>query len=198
MNENKIKEAIDTIEVDQYQKNRMYNNILEKANKKKHNSINPSLLRYGLSFCCLLILACIIIVPKLTTEESILSGNPFMEVDDPKDFKDIGINIDAPENATDKNYIIIDEQIAYITFKVDGIDYEIKASQQQGDFTGINGTIAKQESIDSKYNAVLYIINTDTSSYQLINWTNGKVRFNLYSEQCEENSLIEIYNSIQK
>ena len=198
MNENKIKEAIDTIEVDQYQKNRMYNNILEKANKKKHNSINPSLLRYGLSFCCLLILACIIIVPKLTTEESILSGNPFMEVDGPKDFKDIGINIDAPENATDKNYIIIDEQIAYITFKVDGIDYEIKTSQQQGDFTGINGTIAKQESIDSKYNAVLYIINTDTTTYQLINWTNGKVSFNLYSEQCEENSLIEIYNSIQK
>lgn len=198
MNENKIKDSISKIEVNQYQKNKMYNNILEKANNKQ--SINPSryYLRYGLSFCCLLIIVSLIILPNFSNNDTIQTSNPFMEVENAQAFKTIGIDVDAPDNATDKSYIIIDNQIAYITFKIDGIDYEIKASQQQGDFTGISGSIVQQESIDSKLNANLYIINTKLESYYLINWTDGKVIFNLYSNQCSDSSLlINIYNSIK-
>ncbi len=194
-----IKTSLDKIVPQDDAKERMYENILTKAAKKeKSRNKYISSLKYALP-----VAACLCVVVGYFaysfgkkgddigndsgyyessadyTEGAVMGGNPFSDVDDAKKFLSIGIDIDAPDGAEDVSYSIIDENIADISFMLDGHSYIFRASYQGGDFTGIYGEEKSSEIIDAKSNACLYIIEDEFGSSYKVYWTDGSINFYL-------------------
>lgn len=99
--------------------------------------------------------------------------------------KELGITVDAPEGSKNVQYRIVDDDIADITFVYNDIYYTLRASKQNGDFSGINGTAVLSELIGENNSAVLTAV-TDFSNeaYLKLEWNNGKTRYIL---SCRDN-----------
>ncbi|MDE7230063.1 MAG: hypothetical protein K2N56_06235 [Oscillospiraceae bacterium] len=103
--------------------------------------------------------------------------------------EELKITVDAPEGAKNVQYRIVDDDIADITFVYNDIDYTLRASKQNGDFSGINGTAVLSELIRENNNAVLTAV-TDISNetYLKLEWNNGKTRYILSCKDREADS----------
>ncbi len=189
MSEKKIKKTINSIEPEVGAKERMYNNIMKKAEQQKSKTEEPVqkpkairyITRYALPIAacfCLLILGIARFLPaKAPTEpdeSNVLGGNPFVEVQSADDFKSLAITLDAPGGANEVSYAIIDGQIADVSFTLNEKSFTVRASAQEGDFSGLSGKVTSSEMIDAKTNAVLTKVQTDINTYYKIVWTNGK------------------------
>ena len=214
MSEKRIKEIINTIEPDAGAKERMYQNILKKAQQQnvraethsQHNKRSTRFIRYALPIAacfCLLVIGITRFLPgdtPITPEESMVQGgNPFTEVDNADAFKKLSITLDAPSKAQEISYAVIDGEIAEVRFELDGRTFLARASALDGDFSGLNGQELSSETIDAKTNAVLVTIDTGIEKYHKIIWTNGKVNYCLYgTDGADKNQVLAAYEALKK
>lgn len=176
MNEKKLRDAIDSIEAEDGAQQRMFQNILKKAAAQQEtNKAQPlsqaikekpnRLLwqKYSSLAACLALVVMIgaIALPSIISTPNsddlgpVLGNSPIQEVDSAEDFASIDINIDAPSDANDVRYYILDGKIAQIDFILDGHKYTFSASRLDGDLSGVSGKTESSESIDAEHNAVL-------------------------------------------
>ena len=211
MSEKKIKESIDAIEPEAGAKERMYQNIMKKAQQAApvEKPAEPTkkpipFVRYALPIAaclCLVILSLthFLSSPTAPPDEIVLGGNPFAEVESADDFKALSITLDAPADAQEVSYAIIDGKIAEVGFALDGKSYIARASAQEGDFSGLNGTESEAETVDAKTNAVLVSVDADTDIYQKITWTNGKINYCLYgTDGADRAQVLAVYEALKK
>lgn len=200
----KIKEALDAVQPEAGAKERMYANILKKAEKKPKKR-PVSFLRYGLPIaaCLCLVLGLAHWLPNSSTTDPTEGGvqiaNPFVEVESADDFKALSITLDAPDGAEDISYAIIDGEMAQVRFTLDGKSYLARAAAQTGDFSGLYGQESDPETVDAKTNAVLVSVDVGTGVYQKITWTNGKVNYCLYgTDGADRNQVLAAYEALKK
>lgn len=213
MSEKKIKDAINAIEPKADAKERMYKNILKKAQQAVPAEMPAepkkkviSFVRYALPIAaclCLVVIGIAKFLPASTPtypdESYVKGGNPFLEVENAKAFKALSITLDAPEGAQEVTYAIIDGKIAEIQFGLDGKSYLVRASAQEGDFSGLNGTESDAETVDAKTNAVLVSVDVGTGVYQKISWTNGKVKYCLFgTDGANRKQVLSAYYALKK
>ena len=213
MSEKKIKESIDAIEPEAGAKERMYQNIMKKAQQAApaEKPAEPKkkpipFVRYALPIAaclCLVMIGVAKFLPGSTPmhpdEGNVQGGNPFVEVENAEAFKALSVTLDAPEGTQETSYAIIDGKIAEIQFELDGKNYLARASAQEGDFSGLNGQELSQETIDAKNNAVLTEVQTDLRAYYKIVWTNGKINYCLYgTDGADKDRVLAVYESLKK
>lgn len=217
MNENKIKNALDSVEPTENAKKRMYDNIMKKAQQQKAEAEKPEetvqkpkavryITRYALPIAacfCLIALGLARFFPLNTPTEpndsNVLGGNPFVEVQSADDFKSLAITLDAPDGAKEVSYAIIDGKIAEVRFELNGKSYFARATAQEGDFSGLFGEVVSTETIDAKTNAVLTVIKTDLNNQQKITWTNGKINYCLLAtDGADKLQITAVYEAIKK
>lgn len=213
MKETKIKESIDAIEPEAGAKERMYQNILKKAQqavpaeapaepKKKPIPFARYALPIAACFC-LLVIGIARFLPGSSSaqpdESSVLGGNPFVEVENADAFSSLSITLDAPDRAQEVSYAVIDGEIAEVRFEWEGKRYLARASAQGGDFSGLYGQEREAETVDAKTNAILVRVDLDTGVYQKISWTNGKINYCLYGTDGADNAqVLAAYKALKK
>lgn len=210
MNEKQIKNAIDGIEPEIGAKERMYQNIMKKAQQQAAPASKPavrkSFMRYALPIAacfCLLVIGITRFLPGSTPTtpggNGVQIANPFVEVQSTEDFKAIGITLDTPAGARNVMYTIIDNEIADVGFEMDGKSFTVRASAQSGDFSGLFGSEEIIETIDASQNAVLSAVRIDASQYYKITWTNGKVNYCLYGTDGADGEQVQaVYEAMKK
>lgn len=210
MNEKKLKDAIDAIEPEAGAKERMYQNILKKAQAEaqpeKPQKQRLRLTHYALPVAacfCLLVVGLARLLPFHPSdgplESGLLAGNSFVEVENAEAFRPLGITLDAPARAQEVSYAIIDGKIAQVQFKLDDRSYLARASAQEGDFSGLNGKEVSSETVDAKNNAVLSAVVADGATYQKLVWTNGRINYCLYgTDRADREQVLTAYEALKK
>jgi hypothetical protein len=206
VSEKKIKNSIDAIEPETGAKERMYQNILEKAQQsapaeKKKKPV--PFVRYALpvAACICLLVGAAGLLPRSTPGQTEPGGvqiaNPFVEVGSAEDFGSIGITLDAPAGAQNVQYTIIDNEIAEVRFALDGKSYTARASDQSGDFSGLFGSQEEIETIDAARNAVVSVVQVDDTDIYKVTWTDGKVNYCLYgTDGADQDQTRSVYESV--
>lgn len=69
--------------------------------------------------------------------ENVQIPSPFVDVPSAEDFKSIGVEIDAPKDAENVSYSILDGKIACINFNKDDENYTLRASASEDELIGI-------------------------------------------------------------
>ena len=220
MNETKrntVQKAIDTIEPAAGAKERMLANIQRKAaietplEEKKPQTKKPSVLSF--KKWTLPVAACLAIavigaaaLPNLLkpgSDPNIVSqtetGNPFVEVRSADDFeRQLGFRIDAPKGAEDVFYHIIDGKIADVDFAIEEHRYNLRASRENDDFSGLYGTKAKTEPLDSDKNVLLTVIQEEDIFYTKITWADNGIHYILSNtDGASENDLKAVWNRVK-
>lgn len=214
MSEKNIKNSINNIEPETGAKERMYQNILKKAQQQATPVEEPPIqknrpvrfIRYALPIAacfCLLVIGIARFIPDNTlfnpNKNDVQGGNPFVEVENAEAFNALSITLEAPTGAQKVSYAIIDGKIAEIQFELDGKSYLARASAQEGDFSGLNGQELSQETIDAKNSAVLTEVQTDLYTYYKIVWTNGKIKYCLSgTDGAAREQVIAVYDALKK
>ncbi len=208
MNENKIKEAISSVEPPSGAKERMYRNIMNKAAKQTQKSAKPPvrLTRYALPIAACLCVVIVGLVHFLSpdtdiggNEGSVMGGNPFVEVESADAFRELSITLDAPDGADNVSYAVIDGKIAQVTFSFEEKSYLSRASAQEGDFSGLNGDELSSETVDAENNAVLISLQSDGDAVYKLTWTNGKINCCLYgTDGAGRTELLSVYEAMKK
>ena len=213
MSEKKIKKSIDAIEPEAGAKERMYQNIMKKAQQAapletpaepKKSTI--SFVRYALPIAACLCIAVIAAVkflpgsaPTQPGEGYVQGGNPFVEVESADAFLSLSISLDAPKGAQEVSYAVIDGEIAEVRFALNEKSYLARASAQEGDFSGLNGTESDAETVDAKTDAILVSVDSGTGTYQKITWTNGKINYCLYgTDGADKDQVLAVYEALKK
>lgn len=214
---NTVQKAIDTIEPGAGAKARMLANIQRKATMqkptegKKPQTKKPSVL--SLRKWALPIAACLAIavigaaaLPNLLKQGSdpnIVSGteagNPFVEVEGVEDFqRQLGFRIDAPDDAEDISYHIIDGKIADVDFAIGEHRYNLRASRENDDFSGLYGTKAKTQPLDSDKNVLLTVIQEEDIFYTKITWADNGINYILSNtDGASENDLKAVWDRVK-
>ncbi len=208
MSEKHIKNSIDNIEPASGARDRMYRNIMKKA-QQAEPAPSPEkkpipIRRYALPIAaclCLVILgfAHFLSSPAAPDDEIVLGGSPFETVESADAFKELSVTLDAPADAQNVSYAIIDGKIADIQFTLDGRSYTARASAQEGDFSGLEGQVQSQESVDAKTDAVLSVVKSDGADYCRLDWTNGKIKYCLYgTDGAGKAQVLSAYEALKK
>ncbi len=217
MKENNLQKAIDGIEPSEGAKERMLANIRRKAaqQSKQEEAVQkpPVLWLVSAKKWVLPLAACLAIaafgatvMPQLLkshNEHEVVSavemGNPFVEVKDAQDFESrLGIKTDAPDGAEDVVYHIIDGQIADIDFLSGEHRYNLRASRQKDDFSGLYGEEAGTKQLDSGKNALLTVLQCEPEVFLKITWTEGDLHFVLSNtDGASEKELVEIFERVK-
>lgn len=228
-NNKTINSAFDEIIPADGAKERMLANIKRKAEAERYAPKAVRFTKWAMLPAACLAVAVIAavgvkVIPTLietpVVSEPTKVGNPTRLVDSAAAFtKELGVTADAPEGSKNIQYMIVDDEIAEISFIYKSIDYTLRASKQSGDFSGINGTAVLSELIDNGNNAMLTTV-TDNSSdtFLKLEWNAGKTRYILscsdheagenspniknsdpgsYSRTEAANNIIDIYKSIK-
>ena len=208
MSEKNIKNSIDNIEPASGARDRMYQNIMKKAQqaepapspKKKPIPIKRYALPIAACLCLVILgLTHFLSNPAAPPDEIVLGGNPFETVDSADDFKVLSVTLDAPADAQEVSYAIIDGEIAELRFALDGKAYIARASAQEGDFSGLAGQVLSQETVDAKTDAVLSVVKSDGTDYCRLDWTNGKIKYCLYgTDGASKTQVLSAYEALKK
>ena len=215
--EDRIHESIEEWEPPAGAKERMLANIRRKAaeqnamradepaSRAKVLSINP-MLKWLMPLAACFVIAVIGVnfmsknTPAPSTDTpDVQIANPFVPVEGAQEFeKRLGIVLDAPEGAENTEYTVVDNEMANIDFDYAGHSYSLRASGQSGDFSGLYGTDAGSEQIDSSTDAALTAIRSGDDIYRKLEWTDGKVRYLLINtDGADPEQMIEIYQKIR-
>lgn len=195
MNE-RIKNSVDKIEPESGAKERMYQNILEKAakaEKPKITAAKAARIALPVAAClCLVVFGISKLYHQPDTveqpEESVslggntsgeFLGNPYVEAENASAFEALGIIIDAPEGSENVSYAVIGGETAEVVFSLDAHSYRLRAAKS-GDISGLNGEIVSRESIENGGDAELITIKIDGfGESMLIEWTSDGIHFSL-------------------
>lgn len=223
MNENRndrIRESIDKIEPAEGARGRMLANIKRKAkeqtvrddvgSKSEISKVMPfrRIMKWALPIAACFVVAIlgITVLPGILHPSTIVNndppafmGSPFIPVDNPSEFESqLGIRLDAPADADYVEYSIADGKIAAIYFTLDGHGYDLRASCQSGDFSGMSGTVVKEETIDAENNAVFSILQNGNIEFLRIVWTDGSVNYVLSSaDGGTESDIKALYEKVK-
>lgn len=209
MSDKKIQKAIDAIEPEDGAQERMYRNILKKAEKQGDKAPKQQPIRWvryalPIAACfCLIVIGLARFLPRdggaNPTESVVLGGNPFVEAENAEAFRPLGITLDAPAEAEETAYAVIDGEIAQVCFSLHGKAYLVRASAQAGDFSGLYGEETAPETVDAEHNAVLTEIQTADAAYQKITWTDGRINYCLYgTDGAEKDEVLAAYEALRK
>lgn len=153
-NENKIREAFDQIQLPEGAQERMYQNILKKAQEASDSSAftaasdsskteNKKVYKISwkkylsLAACLVIFIGAGLMLPSILDKEPtipddppILAGSPFVDVAGPEDFDaQLGFSINAPAGAEDIGFCIAYENTAIVTFLWNDHYYNYSASK---------------------------------------------------------------------
>lgn len=191
MKEKDIKKSIDSVTADEETKSRIYKNVLARAEnaeskKSKSRFSFKRAMRYALPLAacfCIMLLGSVFIFGGNDAPDvpNVNRGNPIVTMDGPSGFEAMGISAKAPDYAENVEYYVIDEKIAAIAFDVNGKTFYLRASNQSGDFSGVDGKILFSESFYSQKDGVLYIMQSVNGVIFKAHWTDGKTNFYLTS-----------------
>ncbi len=193
-----IRESIDRIEATDATESRMLAHIYSKAAKQKQqdqpvirrNNFN-NIMRWVMpATACLLILAVVMVLPNhikgmgtsqtLGTDSNVQIPNPYETVEGSSEFeKRLGIILDAPQNAENVIYSIINGQMADIGFTYSEHEYKLRGSTQESDISGLYGEEVSSEMLDTENNAIMTVLKSGQDTYITISWEKESVYFNL-------------------
>lgn len=209
--ENNIRNSIDHIEPADDAKERMLKNIRQKAAKQQeaeqpaHPKKNPKVISFQriakwaapVAACFALLIAGSFLLkdtPPVSDPSDIQALPPYATVDSPQEISELlGIEIHTPADAENVQCSILDGKIAQIDFSWNGQEYTLRASAQDGDFSGVHGEESVPELIDAETNAQYTVIPDEEISYGKISWTDGKVRFYLTSSGKRPEESKDVY-----
>lgn len=125
-------------------------------------------------------------------------GNPYAGVSGADEFeRRLGIVMDIPEGTEEAEYHIIDGSIADACFATGGHWYDLRASRERGDISGLYGDVARTERLSSDRDAVLTVIQSGDEVYTLITWTHGGVNYSLSNtDGAPEGEIIAVFESL--
>lgn len=213
-----IKKSFESINASDEQRDRMLDNIYKKTEQKKKYSKSSAIISVTkaalpLAACiCIAVLGINFMTNKSVTpqtdssnidvktesdnQEFVQIGSPITEVSGSSDIKEqLGIDIEAPQEAENTEYFIIDDQIADIRFVYNDKSYYIRASDQQGDFSGLSADVISEDQIDPENNATLYTLSSNDETYHKIEWSDGKFRYMLCSvDDINDNDIKAVYD----
>ena len=131
-------------------------------------------------------------------ESTVLGGNPYVGVVDASAFAPLGITVDAPEDADDKSYAIIDGEIAEMKFSLGGHSYTLRASKSD-DISGMNGEIISHEPIENGGDAEIITLNIlGVGKCRLVEWTSDGINFSLSnSDGAADDELRAVFEKIK-
>lgn len=216
--ENRFCKSIDSIEPKAGAKERMWENIKCKAkisadqeqkpleSSKKIVSPFNKFMKMALPIAACFVIAVIGIVkimPLINNTPSNPGGDvqipsPFVTVDSAKDFEKLGIELEAPSEAEDVAYSILDGKVADISFLLEGHFYNVRASKQSGDFSGLQGDRIDSIQIDSETNATIETLRSGDEIFYKISWTNGEINFILINtDAADADKITAVYQSIK-
>lgn len=178
-------------------KERMLANIKRKAETRKPNPISVKPAKWAAPLAACLVVAVITavgskLIPPLsqtqTPSESTQIGNHIRVVDTADTLaKELGISVDAPEGSENVQYRIIDDEIADISFVYRDIDYTLRASEKNGDFSGINGSAVLSKLIEDNDAVLTMVKNSSDEAFLKLEWNAGKTRYFLCCPDNEAN-----------
>ena len=195
-NNETIKFAVDEIIPANGAKERMLTNIKRKAGTQNPKPISVRLSKWAALPAACLAVAVITavgtkVIPMLSasqiTSDPVKVGSSVRSVNSAEAFTDeLGISVDAPIGSKNVQYRIIDDEIADISFVYNNIDYTLRASKQNGDFSGISGTAILSKLIGDDNNAMLTAV-TDPSNeaYLKLEWNSEKTQYILSCADSE-------------
>lgn len=200
----RIKKAMDHIEPSDAAKDRMYRNILKKASaqteeKTEKPHFSPArIARFALPVAaclCIVVLGVTRFLPGGVPEDTViddppvLEGNPYAEAESAEDFFSLGITLDAPSEAENKQYAVIGGELCEVEFDYSGHSYTLRAAKD-GDPSGINGQKLSQEPVENGGNASLVTLQVEGKGECLIDPLVGKciffIRLPTPTERCRE------------
>lgn len=195
MSENEVKKAFDAIEPEDGAQERMYANILKKAAAQKENQPVkedapvtqkhrpiPVWQRWGsLAACLAIVVAAGFVLPRFfdrsePDDPPVMVGSLFEDLDGADGFEKLGFSIDAPEDADNIQYCIVDGEIARVRFSVDDHKYTYEAAKLDGNFSCADGDAVGSVALNAKYDAVLDRLSQDKWR---AHWSNGEVSYYL-------------------
>ena len=203
MNENRderIRESIDGIEPADGARERMLANIRRKAAEQADREdtepkqpekakilpfkrIRKWALPIAACFAVAVIGAVVLSNPSKPSDPSepgtdVQIPGPVGDIQDAEEFeRRLGITTDAPEGAENVVYSILDGNMADIIFDLEGHQYDLRASKQSGDFSGIYATVIREEPVDASTDAVLTTYRSGDEIYLKITWTDGATTY---------------------
>ena len=207
---NKISDALNSVNPSDSAKERMYKNILKKAEGEKEDFVvtkksASKILLYRIVPIAACLCVCIIGLKHFVfdkeaseTDPNVQIANPIVTVSSSDDFKALGISLNAPLDAESIEYSIINDEIACITFVLDSHSYTLRAACNSENLSGIYGKTLFSENIDSDTNAVYEITDTDFSIYRSLSWEKSSVYYVLYtSDDVSLNEIKSVYMYIK-
>lgn len=190
----RIKKAMDHIEPSDAAKDRMYRNILKKASaqteeKTEKPHFSPArIARFALPVAaclCIVVLSVTRFLPGGVPEDTViddppvLEGNPYAEAESAEDFFSLGITLDAPSEAENKQYAVIGGELCEVEFDYSGHSYTLRAAKD-GDPSGINGQKLSQEPVENGGNASLVTLQVEgKGECLLILWSGNDIFYSL-------------------
>lgn len=188
MKQSGIRKSFDRIEPRPGAKERMFQKIMEKAGNAEEGDepekqVRPMWYAGGAlsaaACLCIVYFGVKSVLPPDFGKASTNYNSPIDTVESAEDFRQLGIFLDVPEGAEDVTYVIIDGTIAGIDFFFEGHEYFVRASGQSGDFSGVSGAELMAEQIDSRTNATLYQLDSESELYWKASWEDGETNYYL-------------------
>jgi hypothetical protein len=176
----------------------------EKAKLLPFKRITKWALPIAACFAIAVIGAAVILNPSKpsdppNTGNDVQIPNPIVDIQDAEEFETrLGITADAPAGAENVICSIIDGNMADIVFDLEGRQYDLRASKQSGDFSGIYATVIKEDTIDASTDAVLTTYRSGDEIYLKITWTNGAATYILSNtDGASADELKAVYEKVK-
>lgn len=118
------------------------------------------------------------------SESPVQIPNPVTEVESAEAFADLGVSIDAPQNAGDVSYSIIGGTVAQVDFTLDGHAYTYRAAKGEEDISGVYETFAEEAlSVNWEFEAkgVSADIKTAEGGGRLATWYEAGATYSLWT-----------------
>lgn len=154
MNNSKIRDSLMQIKLSENAQDRIYQNILKKAeaSSKPRHTLHRILI--PMAACLLLVLGISLWAPRQQTKPQkrpVAVVSPVLQVARAEELSPAGVFLDAPEGAENVSYYLISNQVAKIHFTLHGIEYDYMASAvREDDFTFVaDGT--NTETVQGNY-----------------------------------------------
>ena len=222
MNEkdDRIKKAIESIEPDEAVKARMLEHIKQKAAAQAETEPKPAkvlrlnaLMKWALpvAACLVIVVALVFALPQLfhgaksaenydaAPMEPAEMANPWVTVKDSESLQEsTGIAIDAPAAADRIAYSALGDELADVTFTLDGHEYTLRASKRTDDFSGLYGEPAEESSIASTGGKDdMVTMKSGDETYRKITWMRDGTTYILTNtDGASEEAFLDVYESL--
>lgn len=125
-----------------------------------------------------------------TAAETAAEQAPMEQVEGTEAFSSLPVSLGAPEGAENVEYYLIDGTVAEVNFVENGAHYSFRGGQGEEDVSGVYETLS-QEALTASGVDLTAEIRTTASGGRLAAWTDGVVRYSLYTSSPVEVKVIQ-------